>query len=209
MTLLWKGTSAPVAPLLKGQRGQRSRHTSILRRPCAYYSTRILFTRCRLQRVTVMNVSYQRSPETEQFITAKIIGNAFQQSRTHSVLRQRSAQLQQHKAARMSHRIAVDQNVCGGDGGHPVDSSKFVNYTIIENAHKVRKIIFVFLCGCYMYNCWEDRTDTGLCEPLWSSRLKLPINDEARNEAHIASTGVRRYKYKKRNGKLLIHHKIS
>jgi len=38
---------------------------------------------------------YQRSPETDQFITAK------------------------HMGARMSRRIAVDQNVCGGDGGHP------------------------------------------------------------------------------------------
>jgi len=31
---------------------------------------------------------------------------------------------------------------------------------------------------------------------------ELPINGEARNEAHIASTGVRR------NGKLMMHHKI-
>jgi len=53
MILLWKGTSAPVAPLLKGQRSKLSRHASILRRPCAYYSTRTLFTRCRLQCVTV------------------------------------------------------------------------------------------------------------------------------------------------------------
>jgi len=35
------------------------------------------------------------------------------------VLRQRGSQLQQYKAARMSRRIAVDQKVCGGDGGHP------------------------------------------------------------------------------------------
>jgi len=36
-----------------------------------------------------------------------------------------------------------------------VDSLKFVNYTIIENAYIVRKKIFVFfLCGCYMYNYW-------------------------------------------------------
>jgi len=37
--LWWKGTSAPVAPLLKGQFGKRPRHASILRRSCAYYST--------------------------------------------------------------------------------------------------------------------------------------------------------------------------
>ena len=154
-------TSTPVAPLLKGQRGQCSRHASILRcssavaatcdalsitslvarklmgtsfslvrkcagtpllhrRPYAYYSTRTLFTRCRLLRVTVMNINYQRSPETEHFTTAKISGNALKQrSRTHSVLHQRSSQLQKHKTARMSRRIAVDQKVCGGDGGLP------------------------------------------------------------------------------------------
>jgi len=67
-----------------------------------------------------MNYYYQRSPETEQFITAKISSNALKQgSRTHSMLRQRSSQLQKHKAARMSRRIALDQNVCGGNGGHP------------------------------------------------------------------------------------------
>ena len=33
-------------------------HASILRRPCAYYSTRTLFTRYRLQCVNVMNINY-------------------------------------------------------------------------------------------------------------------------------------------------------
>jgi len=34
-----------------------------------------------------------------------------------------------------------------------VDSLKLVIYTRIENVHKVRKKIFVFLlCGCYMYS---------------------------------------------------------
>jgi len=28
------------------------------------------------------------------------------------------------------------------------------------------------LCGCYMYNYWGERKDTGLCEPIWSIRLK-------------------------------------
>jgi len=36
------------------------------------------------------------------------------------VLRQRSLQLQKYKAARISRLIAVNQNVCGGDGRHPV-----------------------------------------------------------------------------------------
>jgi len=79
------------------------------------------FTRCcRLQFVTVININYQRYPKTEQSITTKISGNALKQgSRTHSVLRQGSSQLQKYKAARMSRRIAVDQKVCGWDGGHP------------------------------------------------------------------------------------------
>jgi len=53
-------------------------------------------------------------------MTAKISGNALkQESRTHPVLRQHSSQLQKCKAARMSRRIAIDQKVCGWDGGHP------------------------------------------------------------------------------------------
>jgi len=48
--------------------------------------------------------------KTEQFITVKMSGNALKQgSRTHSVLRQDSSQLQKHQAARMSRRIAVKQ----------------------------------------------------------------------------------------------------
>jgi len=39
-------------------------------------------------------------------------------SRTRSVLRQRGSQLQKYKAARMSRRTAVDQNVCVWVG-HP------------------------------------------------------------------------------------------
>jgi len=66
-----------------------------------------------------MNINcYQRSPKTEQFMTAKISGYALKQgSRTHSVLRQRSSQLQKYKAELMSRRIAIDQKVRGWDGG--------------------------------------------------------------------------------------------
>jgi len=48
---------------------------------------------------------------------------------------------------------------------------------------------------------------------------ELPINDKARNDGHIASTGVRLYAavlahtqgglIKKRNGKLVIHQRFS
>jgi len=108
---LWKdsGGNTPAMPPFSGV-------------PCAYYSTRALFTRCcRLQCVTVMNINHHRYPKTEQLITAKISSNALQQrsSRTRWALRQHSAQLQKYKAARMSRRIAVDQKVCYWDGEHP------------------------------------------------------------------------------------------
>jgi len=38
---------------------------------------------------------------------------------------------------------------------------------------------------------------------------ELPMNDEARNKGHIASTAVRLHYHKKRNRKLVMHHKIS
>jgi len=121
LNLWWKSNSNLVAPLLKGQRDKCPGHASIFRRPYAYYSTRTLISDCcRLQFVTVMNINYMRYPKTEHFITAKISGNALKQgSRTHSVLRQRSSQLQKYKATRMSCRIAVDQKVCAWDGRHP------------------------------------------------------------------------------------------
>jgi len=74
-------------------------------------------------------------------MTAKVSGNALKQgSRTHSVLRQRSSQRQKYKAGWMSRRIAVDQNVCGGDGEHSgLTVWNLLSYTTIENAHKVRK----------------------------------------------------------------------
>ena len=62
----------------------------------------------------------QQSSKTEQFITAKISDNALKQgSRTDSMLRQRTSQVQKYKAARISRGIAVDQKVCGWDVGHP------------------------------------------------------------------------------------------
>ena len=129
-----KGTSAPVARLLKEQRGQSPAMPPFSGVPM-HIIIHALFTRCcRLQCVTVMNTNWFVSTlqvrgqkqntalnaKTEQFITAKISPNALKQgSRTHSMLRQRSSQLQKYRAARMSRRIAVDQKVCGGDGGHP------------------------------------------------------------------------------------------
>jgi len=40
----------------------------------------------------------------------------------------------------MSRRIAIDQNVCGWDGGHPgLAVANLLNYTRIENVHEIRK----------------------------------------------------------------------
>jgi len=106
----------PRCPPFGRAKWQRPRHASILWRPCAYHSARTNFTRCcGPQSVTVMNISYQRSLKTEQFITAKISVNALTQgSRTPSVQRQRGSQLQKYKAARMSSRIAFDQKYAAG-----------------------------------------------------------------------------------------------
>jgi len=53
-------------------------------------------------------------------MTLKISANALKHGGTSpSVLRQDSLQLQKHKTARMSRRIAIDQKVCGWDGRHP------------------------------------------------------------------------------------------
>ena len=47
----------------------------------------------------------------------------------------------------MSGRIAVDQKVCGWDGGHPGLTAvwNLLNHTRNKNARKVRKKIYVFI----------------------------------------------------------------
>ena len=75
-----------------------------------------------------------------------------------------------------------------------VESLKFVNYvyTIIENAHKVRKKSFVFFMWLLHVQLLEGQNRNGLACVVMICPPELPIDDEARNEAHIASTGVRR-----------------
>jgi len=70
-------------PLLKGERGKRSCHASVLQRPCAYYST--------LSSLVVVgynvchwNEHYQRSPKIKQFIPTKISGNALKHGVEHT-----------------------------------------------------------------------------------------------------------------------------
>jgi len=52
-----------------------------------------------------------------------------------------------------------------------------------------RKFLFFYYVAV-ICTITKGKKYTGLCEPLWSIRLKCHINDEARNEAHIANTGV-------------------
>jgi len=83
-----------------------------------------------------------RNATTQQFITAKISGCALKQgSKTRSSLRQSNLQLQ-NEAALMSCRIRAVEHRCAGGlaGAHPgLQDRILLNYTRIENAHKVRK----------------------------------------------------------------------
>ena len=73
-----------------------------------------------------------------------------------------------------------------------VNSLKFVNYTIIENAHKVRKKSSFFMWLLYVQPM-SNQNRYGLVCAVMINPLELPTNDKARNEAYTASTGVRRY----------------
>ena len=190
--LWWKSTFASVAPLFERTEGEMTP-------PCPHSPAslcilfyRTLFTRCcKLQSVTVMNINYSISGVLrQQFITAK---NALKQGcRTHSVLRQRSPQLQKYKTTRMSCRIAVDQKVCGWNGGHP-------GLTVwnLQTTHELRmrinyaRKIFVFFMWLLCVQLLRRKNRYGLVWAIMISPPELPVNDEALNEAHIARTGVR------------------
>ena len=110
-----------------------------------------LFTSCcRLQFVTVMNMNYQQHPMTEQFVTAKIPGNAIKQG-IWNTLSATSVQLTTAKiqgCANVSSNSSRSEGMWQGWRTPRVDSLKLVNYTRIEDAHKVRKTIFVFYYSC-------------------------------------------------------------
>jgi len=86
---------------------------------------------------------------SEQFITAKIQGCANVSS--HSI-----------QSEGMQRRWRT----------HKVDNLKLANHTRIENAHKVRKQILFFIMWLLYVLLLRWKTDTGLCEPLWS----IPLN---------------------------------
>jgi len=88
---------------------------------------------------------YQRSPETEHFITAKISGNALK--REYNTFSAASAQFTTAKSqgcANVSSNSSRSECMRRRWWTHRVGRLKFVNYTISENAHKVLKKIFVF-----------------------------------------------------------------
>jgi len=143
--------------------------------------------------------------KTEHFKTAKISGKALKQRiRTHSVLRRCSSQLQKYKAARMSRRIAVGQKVCRWDGRHSE-----LTICNLQTTRELRmRIKYARKLSCLYYVAVIRTTTRGKNrhEPMWAIMInlpELPINDEGRKEAHIASTGARR------NEKLVMNHKIS
>jgi len=72
---------------------------------------------------------------------------------------------------------------------------KLVTYTRIENAHKVRKKIFVFIMWLLYVGLQlvSRKNRYGLVSAIMINPPELPSDDEARHEAHIASTGVRLY----------------
>jgi len=89
------------------------------------------------------------------------------------------------------------------------DSLKLLNYTRIENVQKVLKKIFVFYYVAVIRTIPKVKNRYGRVRAITVNPLELPINDKARKEVHIANTSVRLYKHKKRNGKPVLHHKIS
>ena len=115
-------------------------HTPYFMRHCTEYKLWAL--QVRLAEKNNINAT------TQQFITAKISGCALKQGgETHSSLRQSKLQLQNQAALRSRHIRAVEhwRRAAGLAGAHPgLRDRILLNYTRTENAHKVRKKMFVF-----------------------------------------------------------------
>ena len=98
-----------------------------------------------------VRLSEENTPNAtvQQFITAKISGGALKEgSTTHSSIRQSNFQ-RKNGAALMSCRIRAVEHRVSGDGlagAHPgLKNRILLNYTRIENAHKVCKKTFDFV----------------------------------------------------------------
>ena len=103
---------------------------------------------------------------TQQFITAKISGCALKQwSETHSSLRQSNLQRKNEAALRSRQIRAVEhwRHAAGLAGADPgLRDRILLNYTKIENAHKVRKKRLFFV----MYRSPQARNQEGVKPPL-------------------------------------------
>ena len=94
----------------------------------------------------------------------------------------------------MSRRIAVDQEVCGGDGGHPgLTVWNLLSYTRIKNAHEVRKKTFVFIMWLLHVQIVGGQNRYRLVWAVMINLPELPIIAEAGNDTQISTTGVRLY----------------
>jgi len=97
-----------------------------------------------------------------------------------------------HQAARMPRWIAVDQNLRAGGGdtqGWQFEICKLHNNwdcaCTQENVRFIMWLLYVQLL--------RGQNRYGLVCAVMINPPELPINDETRNESHIASTGVGRY----------------
>jgi len=118
-------------------------HTPYLMCPCTDYKLSAL--------QAGISDENKLNPTTQQLITAKISGCALKQGwKTHSSLRQRNLQLQNETALMCCGIWAVEHRKCtaGLSSAHPgLQGRILLNYTKIENAHKVSKKTFNFsLC---------------------------------------------------------------
>jgi len=76
--------------------------------------------------------------------------------------------------------------------GSQFETCKLHNYTKIENAHKVRKKIFLNYVAV-IYAITKGKDQIGL---VWAGVInpsEQSVNDEPRNGAHTASTGMGLY----------------
>ena len=155
--------------------------------------------------VTALTTNYQRSrlryrrkfnstAMTQQFRIAKISGCALKQgSKTHSPLRQSNFQLQ-NQATLMSCRIrAVEHWKCAAwlSNTHPgLQDRILLNYTRIENVHKVCKKTFDFLLYIevqqilfFLFLCWD------IIKCLNASVLTTAVFELGQQFYHATETG--------------------
>jgi len=111
------------------------------------------------------------------------------------VLRKRSSQLQKIEGcAYVSSNSSRPGKVRGWDGEHPgLTGWNLINYTRIENVPKVRKKTFVLYYVAVIVQLLGGQNRYALVWAIMINLPELPINDNARNDTYIASTGVRLY----------------